>query len=176
MTVKNTKKYRIRLCLCSQRCGMCSAVRHKDMHKPVKQCVVHHLRPCKWVRQTAAVLQDVVREKRIEAMCLQEMPVCMCTSTGRFGSGCNGSIDLVCIVGERVIAIEVHGSREHMDCPGAIDRDKRKASAVSASACALCVIWAPELVGGDDGGPLTEDDWYRYAADRLAACMCNGNV
>jgi hypothetical protein len=168
LTVKNSARYKIVKCKCQQGCGMRTAVL-KSKASPKLACAVHCCKPRKWVRQTADVIAEVLRKQQLAYACLQEVPVRVRAASGRCVSGCRGKIDLVYVIGERVIAVEVQGSKEHQHSCVTKARDERKCNALQrASACELMQVWSPQLW---PGGELQIQQWRDQVACMFVDCL-----
>lgn len=168
LTIKHSARYTVVKCKCCHGCGM-RALALKSKARPKLACTVHRSRPRKWVRQTADVIQELLRERQMAYTCLQEVPVRVRGANGRCISGCRGKIDLVYVVGERVIAVEIQGSKEHMHSSVTKARDNRKCAALGhATACKLVQVWSPQL---SSSCAMTLQQWREQLACKFAECL-----
>lgn len=162
-------------------CGIKQLIKREDAAAHETLCLVHSVKAHKWVPQTMVIVMRVLHLMGLELQDhFQEWPVGTRNMKGKFTKRMKFRIDLVFRLHDRLMAIEVHGGAEHVNCKKAMRRDKRKKqawdeevaeqSATASPRCAgpILVIWAPSLVPDQEGGPMEESHWEHWVMHSVA--------
>lgn len=122
---KRAKQYLCQEAKCH--CGVRQLICKTSRTRNSLACNVHKKAAGKSVRATAEIVSKVLKQMNVEFLHFQEWPLGLRALTGLFRKGFVSKMDLVYQAQGCLFAVEVHGSKEHLDDPGAVSRDSQKA-------------------------------------------------